>query len=96
VLGVDKTLENLKRYGYKTFDTWFDESYDQEPDDDKRMDMCVAEIERLINLSDEEWCTMIKEMLPTLQHNFDMLARNKNLIVSNLNLLEIFRNERPY
>lgn len=96
VIGVDRTLEYLKKYGYKTFDKWFDESYDQEPDDDKRMEMCVAEIERLCKLSDDEWCTMYKEMIPTLQHNFDVLARNKHLIVSNLNFVEIFRNNRPY
>lgn len=96
VLGVDRTLENLKKYGYKTFDGWIDESYDLEPDDDKRMDMCVREIERLINLSDDDWQQMIEEMIPTLQHNFDNLCRNKNLIVNNLNLLEIFRNNNPY
>ena len=86
----------MKKYGYKTFDKWFDESYDQEPNDDIRMEMCVAEIERLTNLTDNEWCTMIEEMIPTLQHNFDMLARNKNLIVNKLNLVEIFRNNNPY
>ncbi len=96
VIGVDRTLEYLKKYGYKTFDQWIDESYDQEPDDDRRMDMCVAEIERLTNLTDDEWCTMIKEMIPILQHNFDALARNKNLIVNKLNLVEILRNDRPY
>lgn len=96
VIGVDRTLEHLRKYGYKTFDKWFDESYDLEPDDDKRMEMCVAEIERLSKLSDDEWCTMYKEMVPTLQHNFDVLARNKNLIVRNLNFLEIFSNNRPY
>ena len=77
----------MKKYGYKTFDKWFDESYDLEPDDDKRMEMCVAEIERLCKF-DDEWCTMYKEMIPTLQHNFDVLARNKHLIVSNLNFVE--------
>jgi len=96
VLGVDKTLSYLKQYGYKTFDKWINESYDNEPDDDKRMEMCVAEIERLTNLSDDEWCRMIEEMIPTLQHNFDTLCRNKNLIVKNLNMLEILRNDRPY
>lgn len=96
VIGVERTLEYLKKYGYKTFDKWFDESYDQEPDDDRRMEMCIAEIERLTDLTDDEWCAMIEEMIPTLQHNFDTLARNKNLIVNKLNLVEIFRNDQPY
>tara|TARA_Y100001972_G_scaffold58653_1_gene71926 strand:+ start:832 stop:2439 length:1608 start_codon:yes stop_codon:yes gene_type:complete len=96
VIGVDRTLEHLKKYGYKTFDKWWDESYDYEPNDDKRMEMCVAEIERLTNLDDDEWCRMIEEMIPILQHNFETLAKNKDLIVNNLNLLEIFRSDRPY
>ena len=60
------------------------------------MEMCIAEIERLTDLNDDEWCAMIEEMIPTLQHNFDTLARNKNLIVNKLNLVEIFRNDQPY
>ena len=96
VIGVDGTLEHLRKYGYKTFDGWINESYDLEPDDDKRMEMCINEIERLTNMSDDQWQEIIEEMTPTLQHNFETLCRNKNLIVSNINMLEIFRNNKPY
>ena len=34
-----KTLEVMKQYGFKTFDKWWDESYDDEPDDWKRLEM---------------------------------------------------------
>lgn len=96
LIAVDTALENLKKFGYKTFDGWIDESYDQEPDDDKRMEMCLAEIKRLCALSDDEWQQMIIEMTPTLQHNFDTFCRNKDLIIGNFNFLEIFRNNEPY
>ncbi|MDA8915623.1 hypothetical protein N9I01_00190 [bacterium] len=96
VVGVDKTLEYLKKFGYKTFDQWIDESYDQEPDDDKRMGMVVEEIKRLTALSDEEWQRMIVEMIPTLQHNFITLCRAKNLITANINYSSIFRNGQEY
>ena len=96
VVGVDKTLEYLKKFGYKTFDQWIDESYDQEPDDDKRMNMVVEEIKRLIALSDEEWQRMIVEMIPTLQHNFITLCRAKNLITANINYSSIFKNGQEY
>ena len=96
VVGVDKTLEYLKRFGYKTFDKWIDESYDNEPDDDKRMDMIMEEVKRLTALSDEDWQRMIIEMIPTLQHNFDTLCRAKNLVTANLNYSAIFKNGDLY
>lgn len=96
VVGVDKTLEYLKRFGYKTFDKWIDESYDNELDDDKRMDMVIEEVKRLTALSDEEWQRMIVEMIPTLQHNFDTLCRAKSLVTANLNYSAIFKNGDMY
>ena len=89
-------LEYLKRFGYKTFDKWIDESYDNEPDDDKRMDMVIEEVKRLTALSDEEWQRMIVEMIPTLHHNFDTLCRAKSLVTANLNYSAIFKNGDMY
>jgi len=96
VVGVNTTLQHLRKFGYKTFDKWIDESYDLEPDDDTRMDMVLAEVKRLCALSHDEWQVIITEMVPTLQHNFDVLCRAKNLMPANLNLMELFRNNNPY
>ena len=96
VVGVDRTLENLRKFGYKTFSKWIDESYDLEPDCDKRMDMVMEEAKRLINLSHDEWQQMIKEMVPTLQHNFDVLGRNKELIAAPMNFSRMFMNNSVY
>ena len=60
------------------------------------MAMIVEEVKRLTAISHEEWQAMIIEMIPTLQHNFDTLCRNKNLITANINLSQVFRNDGPY
>ena len=96
VVGVDGTLQALRQFGYQTFDKWIDESYDLEPDCDKRMTMVMEESKRLINLSHDEWQSMIKEMVPTLQHNFDVLCRNKDLIAAPINLYRLFMNDNTY
>ena len=96
VVGVDGTLKALRKFGYQTFDKWIDESYDLEPDCDKRMDMVMKESKRLINLSHDEWQQIMKEMVPTLQHNFDVLCRNKDLIAAPLNLYRLFMNDNTY
>jgi hypothetical protein len=63
-------LAYLKSYGFRTFDRWIDESYDNEQDPDLRMSMIVAEVERLCKLSPEELQTMYNEMQEVLDHNF--------------------------
>lgn len=71
LVGAPGNLEYLKRYGFQTFDQWWDESYDQEPDPERRLAMVVEQVERLCQLSPSELDTMYQEMLPVLQHNRD-------------------------
>lgn len=47
-------LAELKRLGFKTFEHIIDESYDDEPNSQKRFEMVCNEILRLSNLSTEE------------------------------------------
>jgi hypothetical protein len=67
-------LPLLHSMGYKTFDGLIDESYDSEPDDNKRMWMIVNEIERLCNLSDTELETFLIEAKEIVEHNFKNLT----------------------
>jgi hypothetical protein len=46
------TLEFLRKYGFQTFSPWINESYDQEPDSQKRLEMIAAEMKRIANLPD--------------------------------------------
>lgn len=69
--GVLKHLQNM---GFLTFERWVDESYDLENNDDRRLKKIVDEVERLCNLSFEEWDLMLDEMAPVLAHNYNRLV----------------------
>jgi hypothetical protein len=66
VLGDYKTLAELKKLGFKTFEPFIDESYDLEIDPKIRMEKIEKEIEKLNNKSIEEihnWYYSIKDIL---------------------------------
>ena len=71
-LGPLNGLEILKSYGFKTFNSIIDESYDKEVDLDKRMDMVLDELERLSKID-------LNELTPILDYNYTLLLdMNKN------------------
>ena len=82
ILGTPHCLKKLKEWGFKTFSTWIDESYDEEFHPGLRMEMIVNEIDRLTKLSIEDWKSIYKEMIPTLIHNKKQLenSANKHLV----------------
>ena len=49
------SLEYLKSYGFKTFDSVFDESYDQQTDTVKRLEMVVETMKNIQQLTDSDW-----------------------------------------
>ena len=53
MMGQPKTLEYLSQSGFKTFDKWWSESYDNEFDHDKRITMIFLELEKLLSVSGE-------------------------------------------
>jgi hypothetical protein len=75
-LGPLNGLEILKSYGFKTFDSIIDESYDTEVDLDKRMDMVLDELERLSKIDLVE---LTENLKPILDYNYNLLLdMNKN------------------
>ena len=85
LLGAYKNLEYLKTYGFKTFDKWIDESYDDEPDNEKRLLLVCNEIEKIANLSETEIQKMYFEMQSILEFNYKHFFSNfKNIIVDEL------------
>ena len=68
-----KSLEIMKQYGFKTFDKWWDESYDDEKDDWKRLQMVMDLVLKLSDYDDYSLLQMYKEMKETLQHNIDII-----------------------
>ncbi len=49
------SLAYLKSYGFKTFNSVFDESYDQQTDTVKRLEMVVQLMQKIQQLTDSDW-----------------------------------------
>ena len=75
VLGNPHTLKVLKSYGFKTFDKWWDESYDDEFDFKKRASMILEIVKTLCNYSFSEWNIILSEMEETLIYNKNLLHK---------------------
>ena len=63
------SLAYLKRYGFKTFGRWVDESYDTISNPFKRIDAIVQVMDNICSLSKDQQQAMYQEMLPTLIYN---------------------------
>lgn len=75
ILGRPGTLEYLKKFGFKTFDPFINESYDMEQDDDKRFEMVCNEIIKLNELSTEELDNIMDKITDILEHNQKQLLK---------------------
>jgi len=64
------SLEYLRSYGFKTFDSVFDESYDQETDDRLRVEKVVKLLKDLDSLSVKEREQIHRACVPLVEHNF--------------------------
>lgn len=73
LVGIAHSLEVLRGMGYKTFTPYINESYDIEEDDDVRLNMIVAEIERLGAFSDEQWIEWQHQIKNIVEYNFNMI-----------------------
>lgn len=72
--GINGSLEILRKMGYKTFHPFIDETYDTIQDDELRLQAIMDEVERLSNLSDEEMIKWQENILPILEHNYQVLV----------------------
>jgi hypothetical protein len=69
------SLEYLRSYGFKTFGSILDESYDTEIDDFRRMEKVVTLLKDLDNLSVKERQQLHQHMLPLVEHNYNHFYR---------------------
>jgi len=85
LVGAVGNLSYLKSYGFKTFSKWIDESYDNEADPDKRIDMILKELEKLCNYTNDQLQVMYDDMMEILNFNFNHFYTNfKSIIVDEL------------
>lgn len=78
-------LEYLRSYGFQTFGHWIDESYDQESDPVRRLDLITAEVQKLCQLGPKAIQRMLADMAPVLRYNKQhFFGRFREIIVNEL------------
>ena len=65
------SLEYMRGYGFRTFAGIFDESYDEETDDVRRIEKVTKLLKDLDNLSVAERQQIHQACLPVVQHNYE-------------------------
>jgi hypothetical protein len=64
------SLEYMRSYGFQTFSSVFDESYDQETDDIRRIEKVTKLLKELDSLSVKERRQIHQACLPIVEHNY--------------------------
>lgn len=72
--GNPGTLAYLKDYGFKSFGDFWDESYDDEKDDNKKIEMIANIIENICQKNLEEINQMYDKMKPIIHYNKTLLG----------------------
>jgi hypothetical protein len=72
------SLEYLKKLGFKTFDRWWDESYDQEQDHEKRILMIMDLIDYIGSKSINDLKDIYTDMKEVLDHNSELFRNFVN------------------
>jgi len=99
MLGGHHFLKYLKKSGFKTFDKWWDESYDNEEDYKKRFQMITKLIEDISSWSHQKLKITLMEMEDVLNHNYDNAMKLYEKHMDYRRMIEIdlpFPNEEPY
>lgn len=79
VLGNKHSLKELKKLGYKTFDKWIDESYD-EMDDCARFEKIIDNLKKIVSIKDK--ISWFKEMEDVIKHNRNQIKVNTTKNIS--------------
>lgn len=69
IVGVPGSIKNLHNLGFKTFNHWWDESYDTIEDSVQRLKAIVDIVESIANNSVEENCKLLLDMKSVLEYN---------------------------
>jgi hypothetical protein len=74
-----RSLEWLKRLGFKTFDRLWDESYDQETDHEQRLKKIFSVIEYIDSMSIDQLKSMYEDATDILEHNLSILSTLRDI-----------------
>jgi len=75
LISAPRSLEYLQNLGFKTFNRWWDESYDLIDDHEERIKRILEVIDYINNFTIEELRLMYKEMQDVLNHNYKMVRQ---------------------
>lgn len=78
MIGPPYSLNRLKSLGFKTFDMFIDESYDNELNPQKRFNMIKSEINKIASLSIKQMEILYNAIYPTLIHNRNNIKNIQN------------------
>jgi len=84
LLGGPGHLAYLKSKGYKTFDQYWNEDYDQEPNLHLRIKKIVEILTQLNTLTSHKRIQMRHSMLPILQHNQELFKKSFGTSANNV------------
>jgi len=80
IVGNAYSLKKLKEYGFKTFNKWWDESYDEEVNFEKRIDQTIKLLEEIASWDLDKCSRIRKEMRETLIHNYNRMLSKDEII----------------
>ena len=70
IVGTQGSLRYLRSYGFKTFSDLWDESYDDEPDDSKRIEK-IAQVLKLLDGLEEHRQDIFESAVDIIEHNWN-------------------------
>ena len=71
IISTHRSLAYLRSYGFQTFGQYWDESYDDEQDDLRRIEMASQVLAGLDSLTVKQRQDLYHDMIPVLKHNYD-------------------------
>ncbi|MFH1148498.1 MAG: hypothetical protein V1736_12435 [Pseudomonadota bacterium] len=75
LFGSNGILKHLRKLGFRTFHPFIDESYDEEEDYLRRLNLFIREIDRLCRLNEDEIKELHESMIPIVDHNTGHLKK---------------------
>lgn len=79
IFGNPHSLKKLKEYGFKTFDKWWDESYDEELDLNVRLEKIVKVLEEISSWDFDKCYDITNQMEEILIHNYKQMMTTDEL-----------------
>ncbi len=83
IVSAPYTLQAIKNFGFKTFDSVIDESYDLIEDHNQRFSAILKLINEICSWSDEYSLEVSKKIKDILDYNYDLIKTRKQIELNN-------------